>query len=204
MLEGLDKVDWPKPEHAYGSAYDVPELLRSLLESDKDERDEALYELFANIWHQGTVYEATSYSVPFICELLGGEETPDKEGIAHLLAVISAGVGYYEIHASDEADASRWKRRLKSESKNLCEEITIEGTIVKRVRDACGPHLGLLLPYLMDPNLEIRDSVARAFSFYPDQRDQFLPELRNALQVEGDEECQEAIRESIAALESEA
>jgi hypothetical protein len=65
MLESLDKIDWSKLNHAYGEASDIPALIRSLLSNDKKVRDGAMYELCGNILHQGTVYEASSYAVPF-------------------------------------------------------------------------------------------------------------------------------------------
>ena len=57
MLEGLDLVPWAKLKHAYGEA---PGILRALAAGDA----EGLDALFGNIWHQGTVYPATSHAVP--------------------------------------------------------------------------------------------------------------------------------------------
>ena len=62
MLEGLDKIDWSKLTHAYGAASDVPDLLRRLASGDGEERKAAIFAFHANIWHQGTVYEATEWS----------------------------------------------------------------------------------------------------------------------------------------------
>src|SRR5688572_7894632 len=70
MLDGIDSIDWASLNHAYGSAEDVPGLLRQLTSDDDEKRQEAIYELFGNIWHQGTVYPATAVAVPFLYELL--------------------------------------------------------------------------------------------------------------------------------------
>src|SRR6266498_4123599 len=94
MLEDLDTIDWSKLKHAYGEASDVPELIRHLLSEDRDARKKSIYELFGNIWHQGTVYEASSYAVPFLQELLRSPETPDKMLIADLLAELADGRPY--------------------------------------------------------------------------------------------------------------
>ena len=131
-------------------------------------------------------------------------ETPDKEGVAHLLAVISAGVGYYAVHASDGDDAKKWEQILESKSKNLTEELKTEEAVVEKVREACEPHLELLLPYLRNQDSEIRDSVATAYSFYPSRRNEFLPEMRAALSIEEDEERRLSIQESISVLEPDA
>jgi hypothetical protein len=65
MLEGLNEINWSQLHHAYGEASDVPVLIRKLLSKDENERNEALDHLFGNIWHQGTIWEASSYAVPF-------------------------------------------------------------------------------------------------------------------------------------------
>ncbi|MBC6461680.1 HEAT repeat domain-containing protein [Actinomadura sp. HBU206391] len=69
MLEGLDTVDWADLEHAYGSADDVPDLLRGAASEDDEVRDEAIDALFGTIHHQGTVYPASAPAVPFLAQL---------------------------------------------------------------------------------------------------------------------------------------
>jgi hypothetical protein len=77
MLEGLDDVPWGTFQHAYGPAEDVPGLLRRLASGDA----EALWELYGNIWHQGTVYEATAHAVPFLIALASAAEVPNRQEI---------------------------------------------------------------------------------------------------------------------------
>jgi hypothetical protein len=101
MLEGLDAINWAELRHAYGSASDVPALLRALLSDDPQTAEQALYELHASIWHQGTVYEATSYAVPFLVKSLDHGPTRDKAGILGLLEVIAEGVSYADVHHRD-------------------------------------------------------------------------------------------------------
>ncbi len=70
IFENLDKIDWKNLSHAYGEATDVPELIKDLVSENKADRNNALYGLYGNIYHQGTVYEATSYAIPFLIEIL--------------------------------------------------------------------------------------------------------------------------------------
>jgi hypothetical protein len=97
-LEGLDRIPWAKLTHAYGSAEDVPEQLRALRPASPDIDEPPLYQLFGNIYHQGTVSEATSYAVPFLIELAADPETPDRIGILELLASIADGSSYHAVH----------------------------------------------------------------------------------------------------------
>jgi hypothetical protein len=60
MLEDLDSVDWKNLGHAYGEASDVPDLIRALASPAKKSREDAWHHLYSNVWHQGTVYEATA------------------------------------------------------------------------------------------------------------------------------------------------
>ncbi|MFE2851991.1 hypothetical protein ACFXJO_12760 [Streptomyces lavendulae] len=95
-LDGLDARPWSSLSHAYGSAEDIPDLLRALAGADVDAADEALSELYGSILHQGTVYAASAEAVPFLAgiaaaghrtadvlALLGGmAETDDGHGVA--------------------------------------------------------------------------------------------------------------------------
>ncbi|MFB6937851.1 hypothetical protein [Streptomyces chartreusis] len=69
VLAGLDDRPWGDVEHAYGSAEDVPAVLRALADDDPETAGAALNELYGNIWHQGTVYAATVEAVPFLARL---------------------------------------------------------------------------------------------------------------------------------------
>jgi len=51
----MDDIDWQSLRHAYGSADDVPDRLLSLADGD----DSAIGELLGNIYHQGSVYQAS-------------------------------------------------------------------------------------------------------------------------------------------------
>jgi hypothetical protein len=76
MLEGLDAVPWHELHHAYGPADDVPGLLRDLAAGDETVRERAIDELFGSLDHQGTVYEASAFAVPFLAEIATDRGTP--------------------------------------------------------------------------------------------------------------------------------
>ncbi len=94
MFEDLDIVRWSSLHHAYGEASDVPAMLRALLSSDENERERGFSALFSTIYHQGTVYEASAYAVPFLQELLQSPLTPDPAGVAQLLCEMAEGASY--------------------------------------------------------------------------------------------------------------
>jgi hypothetical protein len=69
VLEGLADVPWAELSHAYGPAENVPGLLRAVASGDAQASNDAVHELFGNIWHQGTVYRATPHAVPFLARM---------------------------------------------------------------------------------------------------------------------------------------
>ncbi|WDZ86163.1 HEAT repeat domain-containing protein [Micromonospora cathayae] len=116
MLDHLDDIDWARLGHAYGSAADVPDQLRALRSPDEKVRKDALGALYANIFHQGTRYEASAYAVPFLLELLADPATPDRDWLLHLLT--SLAIGYDEswlpdgVAIAEHRDAAQGGREL--------------------------------------------------------------------------------------------
>lgn len=98
MLEDLDKANWSSLKHAYGTAEDVPGLIRALISPSPDKRKAAIVELYGNLWHQGTIYEATSHAVPFLIELAASDKTPDRHEILSYLGTLAAGSSYVDVH----------------------------------------------------------------------------------------------------------
>ncbi|MFF4536310.1 HEAT repeat domain-containing protein [Streptomyces aureus] len=88
MFRGIDEVDWASMEHAYGSAADVPELLRGLASPLPQERETALDGMYGAVHHQGDVYDSTLASIPFLFALAEHPGLPDRGGIVELLASI--------------------------------------------------------------------------------------------------------------------
>lgn len=111
-LDELDQVDWNRLQHAYGKgvvslgaanvslgiAGDVARSLAALRDDPSFAIGDGLY---SNICHQGTVYEATAYAVPFIAAVAAGD-VPDgiRVPLLALLGDISIGGSYIAPHGS--------------------------------------------------------------------------------------------------------
>lgn len=92
MSSTPNDIDWRSLNHAYGSAEDVPGQLNDLESGAHQVRDEALHKLWGNIWHQGTVYEATQFAVPRLATLFLLEGHPKQTEIGLLIASIANGI----------------------------------------------------------------------------------------------------------------
>ena len=140
-LAGLDDIDWSALSHAYGSAEDVPELLRRLAaagseahsddsaEDDEaaNEAEEVIGDLWATICHQGSVYTATIAAVPFLAGMAAaGIETT---AVLYLLGSIAEAVDPREVG---------------------------DATLVRAAVAAC---FDLLVPHLESPAVDIRAAV---------------------------------------------
>jgi hypothetical protein len=90
VFTGIDEVDWASLRHAYGSAADVPELLRGLASADPVERETALDGMYGVVHHQGDVYDSTLACVPFLLALVASGQVADRAGIVELLVSVGA------------------------------------------------------------------------------------------------------------------
>jgi hypothetical protein len=201
VLDGLDDVPWSELTHAYGEATDVPALIRSLVSVDDAEREHARHELFGNIWHQGTVYQATIYALPFLVNLLRDPLSPDRDALALLVASIIAGRGYTEIHWSRPI-VSPFTRRPLAKPSDLEERIARERDIVQEIRKRGAEAVDILLAFLDHDEAEVRMTVAEALGRFPSRADAIVPVLRTALADEHDVEARETMQDSLSALVS--
>lgn len=109
-LAGLDSVDWSKLSHAYGSADDVPQLLRKLQSADPKDYEDAIYELYGNIYHQGTRYSASIAAVPFLYGLLDTKATKDRLQIVQLLVHLALGDVFDKVPQG--IDLEKWQKQV--------------------------------------------------------------------------------------------
>ncbi|MGI5328180.1 hypothetical protein [Actinomadura nitritigenes] len=81
LLRGLDEIDWSALRHAYGSAEDVPDLLRAAAESA-----EAVDDLDSRLYHQGGfICDAATAALPYLVELVSSPDTAYRIGLLDLL-----------------------------------------------------------------------------------------------------------------------
>ncbi len=193
----IDDVPWKALNHAYGSSEDVPELIKNLSTSDSELFDETLDELFGNIWHQGTVYEATTYALPFLIDILRKGKTIDNSYLATLVAYIASGQGYYQVHSKVEVINPFTNEKL-NQPENLEELLEKERQIVNKIREISIDTIDLLIPYIDHESSEVRRAIAEAFGCFPSESSKLLPILDSWLEHEGDKDVAEYLEESIS------
>jgi hypothetical protein len=93
VVSAVGSIRWSESWHAYGPADDVGGQLIAAALGDEQTRKTAWWELFGNINHQGTIYEATVPAVPIIAELALWRDYPDRVEALAFLAAIAQGEG---------------------------------------------------------------------------------------------------------------
>jgi hypothetical protein len=154
MLRGIDNVDWSKIRHCYGPAADVPALLQDLRSLNQATRDRAWHELYGNLWHQGTIYQATSYAVPFLCQLLEEPEAPERHRVLVFLAFLFSGRSYWDVHQHNNL-----RRKTISEDE-LREALSAELSWVDATKRAVAGETDLYLRLLRAEEPGIRTASA--------------------------------------------
>ena len=93
----LDSPKWSELEHAFGSANDIPTLLRHLEENPSiDGKDEPWFSLFSSLVHQGDIYSASFAAVPHVVRIFS--QTPTQVGSSCLKFL-----AYVEISRQDKS-----------------------------------------------------------------------------------------------------
>ncbi|GLW71814.1 hypothetical protein Kpho02_41130 [Kitasatospora phosalacinea] len=159
MWEGLDAVEWAALEHNYGSAEDVPELLRACAGDDPEAAEDAASELSNSFFHQGGwICSAAPAALPFLLRTAAdaGVAPGVREWLLELVGDLAAeapGVG----PGVDLAWWPAWERALPQ-----------------------------LLALLDDPLPVIRRRASRALRHCDTPGEQLLPGLLAALAAEDD------------------
>jgi hypothetical protein len=191
MLDGLDTTPWSTLHHAYGTAEDVPDLIRALASPNPETRDETLDTLFGNIWHQGTVYEASAYAVPFLIELVAAPSVHAKADILNLLHALSDGASYLNVHANpEEAWGARWRSTLAALGRDVDAEIAKELGWVRAAHTAVVAGSAVYLTLLHAGDRDSRLFATGLLARCSDDAAAIVPVLRQRLHQEPDTQVQ--------------
>jgi hypothetical protein len=178
VLEGLEAVDWAALGHAYGSAEDVPWLLRQVRSTDPKVRRDALDELLFTIVHQGTRYSATAPAVPFLVELATAPDTHERARLVNLLAY--AAVGYDEASLPDGIVTVDQLRHTTTTPGHQHEF----GPWAVAAYQAVQAALPALLPLLDEDDDRLRRDTAHLLAWFPSFAPASLPRLRRRVHYE--------------------
>jgi len=194
MLEALKTVHWEELSHAYGEANDIPELLLALTSGEQIKREGAIETLFTNIYHQGTVYQASAYAAPFLIELLTYEKVQGKEDLLFLLAHLASGDGYHHQHldlsSEEEIQGSQFQQEMAEQL-----------FWVRKTHEAVSAGKDIYLALLEHPDIRVKMGAAYLLAHLQEYAPQTIPLLYALFKSEGDERVKANLIFSLAALD---
>lgn len=183
MLETLDTVDWSQLDHAYGTAANIPELIRAIASSRGARQDSAIDDFANNICHQGSAYAATVPCIPFMCEIISNPRIPRRHRLVSLLLTIAVGLDSDMLH--DGTRIPEYKRRQKDAARNW--------PLNKKRPTFWGPFVWLecysavqrtvpgLLPLLNDKNRDVKNRTQYLCAWFPEKHRRTLELLRRSM-----------------------
>jgi hypothetical protein len=113
VLAGIAEVDWEALYHAYGPAGDVPVLLGAVTVGDDPTRAAAWWELWGNILHQGSVYEATLPAVDPLIALATWQAYPDRVQALRMLRELARSEDVRVWHYGADGEIVHDQRRQR-------------------------------------------------------------------------------------------
>lgn len=177
ILAGIDEISWHDLKHAYGPADDVPDQLRLLLCDDPSMQEDAWESLSSNIWHQGDVYEASAFTIPFFLRMLAFDGPPEKTSILESLLYLVEGHSYFGSHTFTAEEKGRWETVLAKEGRNLEDEIEKGRAAVEAINQAACEGIPLYFNLLNHPDLEVRLQSLKLLAVLRDRSEQIVPPL---------------------------
>ncbi len=193
MLDGLEHIDWHALSHAYGEADDVPGLLRDILSSDDERREQALTMLSLSLCHQGTVYSASAHAVPFLVALLTNDAAQDKAYFLLLLACMAQGDAYHRQHLDYFSEDTQQDPAFQNK---LAEEVDW----AEKTRQTVHQSMSLYLELLSHPDREMRMNAAYILAQFPEDASSIAPFLRSQIAREGDYQAKASMLLNLGAL----
>lgn len=175
----LDEVDWGRFHHAYGTADDVPDLLRALSARDQQRASASLSTLWNLVRHQGGSSAPAALAVPFLLRAAAERAVHNR---AQLL-LLAAEAGHRNHFGRDRREDLLQVGYLPEEAAFDSSGYPAQWTL-QAARDALTAGAPLLIELLDDPDPAVRAYAAYALATAASPPSRVRHELRAKLAVE--------------------
>ncbi len=190
----LDDIPWATLHHAYGTAEDTPTHLRAMCDPDDDVFEQAMEALWASICHQGSIYEASYYVIPFLVEILDEAPESRRERLLMFLAELACHDAYAyrtrEVFTHrDFRDVGKFDQEANALSnvRYTYQDLINEGNQFFDAHWTQMTHVqvGESLPHILGLRPQLPPSTRSVmwylFSAFTERRDQFMTALLQTL-----------------------
>ncbi len=174
MFEGLDEIPWGRLEHAYGSARDVPGLLRRLAGPDTKDQRKSLRTLYGSVLHQGTRYSATPYVVPFVIRLCADPAVPRRADLLRFWGeLVTGGLSVRDRPLWGDGERVHWAGGVQDAGPDDPDAAPLHRIYRESLRG-----YPVLEPLLTAPDAEVRAGAAWVLACLPTLAESSGPLLR--------------------------
>jgi hypothetical protein len=170
MFNEIDKTEWKKLRHAFGSVRNIPLLLQSLILPNEETREKALIDLYNSVWYSENVCQATPFVIPFLIEILDSREEADRFNILIFLAKV----------ARDGDTYSKLRRNSVTDSKQHLQD----KNWAQKSHDAVKNGMNVYLSLIYDEDEEIRAAASYVLSRFLFEQLELRDLLWQRLQLE--------------------
>ncbi len=197
LFDEIDDMPWAELHHAYGAATDVPGLLKALMTPEaasseiqraaqnnkRDVFEQVTWELWGNVFHQGSVWQVTAMTVPFLAEIL--RDGPDLSD--HKLFLIEylhhLALGYPDDLFPDLPDPDELFAPVAGlqEPGGEPDYAALDNRYLIWMRDsyeAVERHIDVVLPYLDAANDRVAEAAIAFCASFPRCASKSVPLLR--------------------------
>ncbi|MEV7106082.1 HEAT repeat domain-containing protein [Streptomyces atroolivaceus] len=113
MWAEVDLIDWAALRHNYGSAADVPGLLRRCAGPDPEDAERAADDLRNHLFHQGGwICSAAPATLPFLLRLAAMPDVPSRRALLEIVSRLASEVVRVAEKWVDPGWPSAWERAL--------------------------------------------------------------------------------------------
>ncbi|MBN2496351.1 MAG: hypothetical protein JXR96_17285 [Deltaproteobacteria bacterium] len=158
MPTNINEIAWGELEHAFGSAADLPDLLRALRSGASSARRKALRQLEDKVNHQGLATPAAVAVAPFLVELVEEASTKEHPALLALVADLMVGGSHRRYLAGGFEPPSEGAGRL----------------LYERCAGVCRRAIALL----DDRSAAVRAAAAHCLAFIPGAADETCAPVR--------------------------
>jgi hypothetical protein len=188
MLDDLDHIPWNQLYHAYGTAEDVPDLIRALLSTKEQERRNAQGMLYMGVLHQGSICTATPYVATLLIRLLADPSVPDRAWLLSFLgsALRSADTTIECLPANrqDYLENCIQYGEMTPETANVAFEEELQASAM--TRDAILKSIEVYFRALEDDEPAVRQAAIGLLMHCREVRDQLLQRVCLLMHIEDD------------------
>jgi phage terminase Nu1 subunit (DNA packaging protein) len=189
ILHDLDTIRWDTLQGCYEDGRNMPVYLRELLSTESDSAQRAFEEIFSAVWHQGTIYDLTSYVVPYLVRLLQADITLDKSELFMLLSCIADGVGYHEVHTLSKEERQIWEGIYAQKGTTLEAELAAERVRVRAVQEAVLQGAPIYIDIFQHTSDHTLEYVCELLGALPQLSEQTLPLLKMRYNIASNQHC---------------